>query len=184
MFCRFCGKEIEDNSKFCNYCGNELEDNIEKNKQNDNNISNENAYKSKKINENSGCGKSLLITIVVILIAFFTIFTIVKLIQNSDSTGGIFDKLIERDLEPSDYTVTTSQGLTSYTITITAKVKINACNIEIKLYDENGKVIYSDTQTKNDLLKGSSYTYTFDFGFVNALSADKINYKITGKCVS
>ena len=79
--------------------------------------------------------------------------------------------------------MTTSQGLTSYSITITAKVKINTCNVEVKLYDDNGKVIFSDTQTKNDLLKGASYTYTFDFGFVNALSADEINYKITGKCV-
>ncbi len=25
MYCNFCGKEIEENSRFCNYCGNRLE---------------------------------------------------------------------------------------------------------------------------------------------------------------
>lgn len=80
MFCRFCGKEIEDNSKFCNYCGNKLEvDDIEIIKPNNNACSDNTYNTSKNINENSGRGKGLLITIGVILIAFLTIFTIVKL---------------------------------------------------------------------------------------------------------
>ena len=84
-------------------------------------------------------------------------------------------------MRQSDYSVSTSQGLTSYTIT--ANVKINACSVKLKIYDNSGKVIYSDTRTKNDLLEGSSYTYKFDYGFGNALLAEKISYRVSGKCV-
>ena len=185
MFCRFCGKELEDNSKFCSYCGNHL-DNDENENKIENNYENSNKSfdnHSTDIVQNEGRGKAIIITIVVIIIVFFTIFAIVKLTQNSDSTGGIIDKLTERDLRTSDYSVSTSQGLTSYSITITAKRKINSCNIELKIYNHNGEVIYSDTQTKNDLLNGFSYTYKFDFGFTNALSANEVSYIITGKCV-
>ena len=28
MFCKKCGKELEDNVRFCNYCGTEVESNV------------------------------------------------------------------------------------------------------------------------------------------------------------
>lgn len=35
MFCRYCGKEIEDNAKFCNFCGKKIEDDVEIKKNNE-----------------------------------------------------------------------------------------------------------------------------------------------------
>ena len=114
---------------------------------------------------------------------FGLIFAGIKINMNKDSNGNIVDKIVERDITKSDYSVSTSQGLTSYSVTIIPNKKINSCNVQFNLYDSKENLIYSDTITKNDLIKNSSYTYTFDYGFTNALSGSKISYKITGKCV-
>lgn len=172
MYCKFCGKELEENSKFCNYCGKQLEENSVKStieQKNDN-------------SSGSGCGTALIFLLVIGAIIGI-LFAIVKINMNEDSNGNIVDKIVERDITKSDYAVSTSQGLTSYSITITPNKKLNSCNVQLTLYDSKGNVIYSDTITKNDLMKNSSYTYTFDFGFTNALSGSKVSYKVTGKCV-
>ena len=172
MYCKFCGKELDENSKFCNYCGKQLESNsITNTVQN----RNENS-------EKSGLSKAL-IFLLVMFGMFGLIFVGIKINMNKDSNGNIVDKIVERDITKSDYSVSTSQGLTSYSVTIIPNKKINSCNVQFNLYDSKENLIYSDTITKNDLIKNSSYTYTFDYGFTNALSGSKISYKITGKCV-
>ena len=70
----------------------------------------------------------------------------------------------------------------SYSVTITPKTNFNSCTVECVLYNSKGEIIYSDTITKEDLKSYSSYTYTFDFGFVNSLVGNKVKYNITGKC--
>ena len=172
MYCKFCGKELEENSKFCNYCGKQLE-----NKTDTNTVKNTN-----DTSNNSGCG-TLLIVCLICLGIVFLMFAIIKINMNEDSNGNIVDKIVERDITKSDYSVNTSQGLTSYSITITPNKKINSCNVQLTLYDSKGNIIYSDTITKNDLMRNSSYTYTFEFGFTNALSGSRVSYKVTGKCV-
>ena len=54
MYCKFCGKELEENSKFCNYCGKQLESKADPNTvKNTNDTSN-----------NSGCGTALVFLLV------------------------------------------------------------------------------------------------------------------------
>lgn len=173
MICKYCGKEIDDNSKFCNNCGAK----IEKGNEIVDNFHEKNNYTNSKKN-----GKGILVFISIILFFTITIYSIIKLNQNSDSPGNLVDKLTERDINSSDYSVSKSQGLTTYTITIYAKNTIKYCNVEVKLYDDQEKLLYADTQTKNNLIKGSSYAYTFDFGVTNAISGSLVYYKITGKC--
>ena len=36
--------------------------------------------------------------------------------------------------------------------------------------------------TKTNLKKGSSYTYTFEFGVVNSLSGNNVKFDVTGTC--
>ena len=174
MFCNKCGKEIPDGSEFCNHCG--------KSQKTEEMVSN---VKPNVNREESGGGcftgflKFILISGAIILI----ILVVIKLVENSDSTSNIIDRVVERDVTSSDYSVSTSQDLTSYSITITPNKKMNYCSVEVKLYDKNGKLLYSDTITKNDLKVGSSYTYTFNFGFTNSLTGSKIRYNVSGKCV-
>lgn len=170
MFCNHCGKEITDDSKFCNYCGKEIT--VKKPEE-----------AKEKEEESGGCLVSVF-KFFLIVCAIFAVFIIAfKLITNNDSESGVIDRIVERDITKSDYTVSTSEDLTAYSITIKPKTSFNYCTVEVKLYDKNGNVIYSDTMTKQDLNEGSSYTYTFNYGFVNALSGSRISYNVSGKCV-
>lgn len=170
MHCKYCGKELEENSKFCNHCGKALEEGMVRLKE------------KKDSNDKSGCGSALIVLLIIAgIIGLF--FAIIKISMNVDSNGNIVDKIVERDLTRSDYSISTSEGLTSYTITITPNKKINSCNVQLTLYNSKGEIVYSDTITKNDLMKNTSYSYKFDFGFINALSGSKVSYKVTGKCV-
>lgn len=112
-----------------------------------------------------------------------TIFIIYKISSNSDSSGNIVDKIVERNITSSDYDITKSEGLTSISFTITPRVKMNTCTIEFKLLDSKENIVYSDTISKSDLMKGSSYTYTFKYGFTSALSGSKYSWRVSGKCV-
>ena len=60
---------------------------------------------------------------------------------------------------------------------------MNTCTIEFKLLDSKENIVYSDTISKSDLMKGSSYTYTFKYGFTSALSSSKYSWRVSGKCV-
>ena len=185
MFCRYCGQEIDDDSKFCNQCGRKLNTSDDDNQIEElENISEKNTtYPTEKTEEGIGCGTAFFICLFVIIAIIAFAFVVVKLDQNSDSTGSIFDKIVERDIRKSDYSVSTSQDLTTYSVTIRPNTKFNSCTVECKLYNSKGRVIYSDTITKEDLMANSSYTYTFNFGFTNSLSGSKIEYKVSGKCV-
>lgn len=49
--------------------------------------------------------------------------------------------------------------------------------------DKNAIICTADTISKSDLMKGSSYTYTFKYGFTSALSGSKYSWRVSGKCV-
>ena len=98
--------------------------------------------------------------------------------NNSSKSSG----LITRNIRKSDYTYTTSQDLTSYSITIVPELNFNTCTIELTLYNSQNKKIFADTLTKSNLKKNSSYTYTFQFGFINSLSGDNVTFEVSGKC--
>ena len=84
-------------------------------------------------------------------------------------------------LKSYDYSYSTSQDLTTYTIFITPNRDLKNCSIELTLYDENGAKIYANTITKTNLVDGSTYAYTFEFGITNALYGSEVYYTITGE---
>ena len=106
---------------------------------------------------------------------------VLKTCANNLEDGNSIIGIFERNIKQSDYSVKTSQGLNSMTVIITPNVKIEKCEVAFTLYDSNGNKIYSDTVEKTNLTKGSGYAFTFDYGFVNALSGSRVSYKITGK---
>lgn len=118
---------------------------------------------------------------VVIAVVIACTLVIVPIFVNKTSTSNKVS-MITRDIRGSDYTYTTSQDLTSYQITIVPERDINSCTISLMLYDKNDKSLFSDTMTKYDLAENKSYTYTFEFGFINSLSGNHVEFNITGKC--
>lgn len=118
---------------------------------------------------------------VVIAVVIACTLIIVPIFVSKTSTSNTMG-IITRDIRESDYTYTTSQDLTSYQIAIVPERDIKSCTISLVLYDKNDKSLFSDTITKDNLKKNKSYTYTFEFGFVNSLSGNHVEFNITGKC--
>ena len=178
MYCRFCGKQIEDDSVFCAYCGKNVslnnDDNKNKNLYNSQEEKNEND-ESIEEKENTSSLKGFFI----LFIPFVIIIAIFLAIASANPKGnGIFTRNIKQD----DYSCTTSQGLTSYSITITPNKYFINCDVELELYNSSGKIIFSDTITKTNLKKNSSYTYTFNFNISSTLTGDSIKFTVTGNC--
>ena len=171
MFCKYCGKQIDDDSSFCIHCGKNLTDSNQKQENKRPDLSRKEASEEKEDSSLWGCW-------LLFLPLFLTLLIVV--IGVASSSNGI--GLVARDLRSSDYTYTTDQDLTSYRITIVPNRKIDNCDIELTLYDSNGKKLFSDTIQKTDLKEGNSYTYTFDFGYINSLSGCKVKFNSTGRC--
>ncbi len=146
----------------------------------------ENKKPEKEENENKDEDKSeksfpvgILLLIVVVIILIIIPFITVKC---SSDTSSDTPTLITRNITKRDYSYTTSQDLTSYSITIVPELDFKTCTIELTLYNSKDKEIFSDTLTKSNLRKNSSYTYTFEFGFINSLSGSSVSFNVTGKC--
>ena len=181
MFCKFCGKNIDDDSVFCSYCGKKLikestiTDSISKIESNEEvDTSQENDI------ENSNPDKKFLSFLLLGLVIFVFI---AGLLFSLSTSGCSEDKgITTRDITSNDYSLSAYQEAASYRITITPRVDIDTCNVELKIYDDNGKQIYANTLTKSNLKEDSSYSFSFDYGLNTAFSGDKIRYKVTGTC--
>lgn len=185
MFCKFCGKQVDDDSLFCSNCGNSLikskkcETEVELS-QNDESVnfstSKEEVAIAKEKRSRKGELILLFIMIAMIIFAFSTCTHQDEFTENSSGCA-----ILTREITSDDYTYTTQQSLTSYTIYLTPKVDFESCEVELILYNSSYEKIYADTITKKDLKKGSSYAYTFDFGVGNSLSGKEVMFYFSGK---
>ncbi|MBQ9782351.1 MAG: hypothetical protein IJW26_04110 [Clostridia bacterium] len=125
-----------------------------------------NSYQFKRVNFTA--------KLISLLLSFFLFITLISSVGCST--------MLSRDINKNDYSYTTSQGLTSYTITITPKVDMTNCDVMLKLYSSSNEEVYADTISKTNLKKGNSYSYNFEFGFMNALVGNSVRLNVTGKC--
>lgn len=158
MICKKCGYDNDPNSKYCSKCGKPL-------------------YKK----------PITFLRIILVLLCFLLVpILILKFAVEYDKNGGgvassAVSTVTERNVTSSDFSYQTSQGMTSYTITIVPNRKIKSLSVSLILYDDNNNQIFADTISKTDLLSGSSYSYTFDFGFLNSLSGSSVRFSFNGK---
>ena len=126
MFCKYCGKEIEDDSKFCKFCGNALTQAIVESSISKEIVDDEPeiiySYNTQPVKKKSGVKPFLIALLIVFVIFPLSVFIIYKISSNSDSSGNIVDKIVERNITSSDYDITKSEGLTSISFTITPRV--------------------------------------------------------------
>lgn len=224
MFCRFCGKEIEDNSIYCKCCGKKLVEektsqlykkvkctkcgallyvendeseldcqfcgnkNLLHNEEISQTIKQEDNNEDEEENVNAG-GKLLLVFLLILFIVFIPVAIIYNIDNNNYySCSNAYDKnitvsgnILEQNITSSDYSLTKQQDLTAYLIMATPKTNIKEMTIELKLYNKNDQLVYSDTITKYNLSKNSTYTFKFDYGFTSSLTGSYVKYNITGK---
>lgn len=173
MYCRFCGKTIDDDSIYCTYCGKNVSTtNSREVVQGNILVENESAIEV----EDKTPSLLWLWLLLPFLVAVFTLVMAILFSPDSKYT------MITRDLKSSDYTYKGTQDLTSYKIVLVPNRNIENCDIELALYNSNDKIIYTETISKTDLKKNASYTYNFEYGFVNSFKGTYVKYNITGKC--
>lgn len=110
MFCKYCGKEIEDDSKFCKFCGNALTQAIVESSISKEIVDDEPeiiySYNTQPVKKKSGVKPFLIALLIVFVIFPLSVFIIYKISSNSDSSGNIVDKIVERNITSSDYDIT------------------------------------------------------------------------------
>ena len=193
MYCKRCGKKIDDDSTFCMYCGQEITIPSDESMQSsvtdaecsDISVTTSSAHTKETCDSAPKKRRSRTLPILLILfspIIFLVIMVTIAIAKDSKPTvtdSSVYET--DNRLRSSDYSYSTSQDLTSYTIFITPNTDLKNCSIELTLYDENGAKIYANTITKTGLANGSTYAYTFEFGITNALYGSKVYYTITGE---
>ena len=178
MFCKYCGKEIDEDSKFCKHCGKRFEEEIKEE------FDEEIKEEIEEIEEKGGCLILLLIPIIIIAVVGSLLFIAYKLDSNSDSNGNFIDKILERDITEEDYEIEVKEGLTTITFKVTPNININQYSINLKVYNYKNEIVYEEILTQTDLIKDSTYTFKFDIGIETTLTGTKYYYKVKGKCIN
>ena len=216
MYCRFCGKEIEDNSIYCKCCGKKLveekssqlykkvkctkcgallykeNDDLEldcqfcvnKNVIETQNINNTNNKEENIDDEDDGKdGSKLLLVFLLILFVCFIPISLITCAENDgfNNCNNSINQITTYSVTDNDYSLSKRQELTFYMFMITPNKDIKELTIELELYNNNNQIIYSDTITKTNLNKNSTYTFKFDYGFTSSLTGSYVRYNITGK---
>lgn len=125
-------------------------------------------------------GAVIAVTLVLLAVVITAGIFIAKALTGTNTDPNTANKVTERALENSDFSASGSQDLTSYTVTITPTIAIKTFTVALTLYNSKGSSLYSDTQSKSSLSRYTSYSYTFDFGFVNSFSGSYIRCFYTG----
>ena len=172
MYCKYCGSKIDDDAVFCSKCGKKLSPKSEYGTQTQSSSSSSSYDDEYEERGGNGCWLFFVCSIIFVLGVAFVLY-----MASAASGGQVKLKPLTRD----DYSYTTDQGLTTYQVTIYAETNIKTCDVELKLYNNAGDVIYVNTISKSNLKKGKSYTYVFDFGVADALSGSRVSLDITGE---
>ena len=131
MYCKYCGAKIDDDSIYCLSCGSKVENNSELEKVN------KKVSVSDEVNkeEVKGHGLKIFLGFFIVLLVIICIFPYFSNNQNNGGDNNIVDNLLERDITKNDYTIVTSQDLTTYTIMVTPKIDIKYCEVHCSFYD-------------------------------------------------
>lgn len=81
---------------------------------------------------------------------------------------------IERDIQTGDITwLENHQDVSSITINFTANINIKVIKIKVDFLDSGDKLIFSNTKSLTDLIKGQNYSIKFGIDFWDSLFVSK-----------
>ena len=170
MYCKYCGKEIADDSKYCMYCGKDVA------KEKQDSIQPPSNMVAKEDEENYPKGaKIIAVLIIVALFLGIVIFAIAEVGKAS---------VRYRSAMTSDVTVTQEPTLSfSYNLTVTPKNDITDLEITFKFYGDNEQLIATKVKSLGKVSKNANYTVSFslsEFSISSIWSISKYSWKVTG----
>lgn len=91
---------------------------------------------------------------------------------------------IERDIQNGDITwLESHQSVSSITINFTVNVKIKVISIKVDFLSSDDKLIFSNTKSLTDLVKGQNYSIKFGIDFWDSLSVSKTSAHVVNGTV-
>ena len=178
MFCKYCGKEIDDDSMFCNKCGE--------------------SQKAVKFDKDSkkGCLTVFIIFMIMIIGLLFFTETISLKNCNGNSTNtnkndSNYDapQLFTRDARINDVTITTETNYKNLGIDIIILPKVDIEDLEIKLihYDKNGKELLTQYKTIGNVKEGvqvKTQVQLLDFSITDMFKVNNTKIEVVEGTVS
>ena len=185
MYCKHCGKEIDNNSKYCQYCGNKIIDEIK---------SEQTLSSEIKINNNSSnTTKSIqkdnyFIRICVTIVTIIMLITLFIGLVYCSSASNKFSSINYREAKTSDITISVDNSLAlSYNIIVIPKYNIKDLQLTVKFYDANKTLLSTKTKTLGNVTKNSRYTVSFsisEFSFSSLLTINNCACAVTGGTIT
>ncbi len=91
---------------------------------------------------------------------------------------------IERDIQNGDITwLESHQSVSSITINFTVNVKIKVISIKVDFLSSDDKLIFSNTKSLTNLVKGQNYSIKFGIDFWDSLSVSKTSAHVVSGTV-
>ena len=185
MYCKNCGKEIEENSKFCMHCGTPLTesttDEHTKDKTGDatlTNITSENV--EQKGNKAGKIAIALMIGISILIAVMFGCYKCINAANGNTSTTSI----VSRSATASDITVQQDTSLAfSYNLIVTPKYDITNLEITFKFYGDNDALIATKIKQIGNVKKNERYNVSFslsEFSIASLASISKFSWSVSG----
>lgn len=188
MYCKNCGKEIDNNSKFCMYCGTNITKQLpitdEQPITNEQSITNEKTKQdiikenaAPKEDENKKSKRTAITWIFCICLIGFLIFGITKCI----------DTIKTRSARNSDITITEDTAFSfNYNLIVKPNKDITDLQITFKFYGDNNKLIATKTKTLGNVNKNNNYSISFslsEFSISSLTQISKYSWTVSGGTV-
>lgn len=136
--------------------------------------------------ERSSCGKSCLVSVIVILLIVACIAWVIQAVTNTNNTDT--PTLLSRKATTNDlYIETNERNLTSIEIVVKPKYDIDNLEITIYYYNNSDQLLTSTTKRFGDVKKDGRYTeqvYLTDFSISQIFTIEYCQYAVTGGTVS
>lgn len=172
MYCKHCGKEIDDNSTFCKHCGKQINDTYIPKATPAKAVAPTKTIVNTKTNENRRTCLQLAIASFALLVIIIIVFSIV--IHNS---GMDFENITSK--KPPELKRETSQTLTKIIINVYCPDNYKVVEVTLQLYDENDTVIGTHTLQGQNYKKGNTYELIYEPTMTELWYAKYIRYSIS-----
>ena len=194
--CEICGQTITGDYKVCQNCYNKMQageleqckncgkwnlphticDCMKKKTQQEDNAPNKDESDVSEEN-NKGCLKPLIITLILSLIIPFGIWAIYDSITDKDKTNPI------TEIIKAEPTITCPEPenlseITTLHIYIKANDNYDMVTVKLTIYDKEGTVITQELLTETNLIKGETYTLKHTFTLTEILNFGDLNYML------
>lgn len=168
MYCKHCGKEIDDTSTFCQHCGKKIEEEPISIKVQEN-------YTT-TIEKEDKKNKIFSVTIITITAIVLLIGIICSILLIN---GEISPKDLTENKQPPELNRETTQTLTKIIINVYCPENYKIVEVTIQLYDENDTVIGTHILQGSNYRQGNTYELIYEPTMTELYYAKSIRYSVT-----